>query len=176
MYKLQLIAEYFIQNIIIIKDIFIFSVLAAIPFGIFLDMNGWYLENSRYITIIGYVIAVDHLFGTIVHLFYKKDFSFIRNLMGLGMKLFVVVMMGGLFEAFAQLTMEDDLIYRYLKMMTRILVFGYPFRSAAINCSTVTKGIFPPEALIKLFTKFNQDLDINIFKPKNKQDEQDSSN
>ena len=151
---------YLVENLIIIKNVTLLSFVLAIPGIIFAEASDWIILNQTYVKVVLIAVSADWFFGSIVHSLYKKDFSLLKNITGIGLKILVMIVMGSLFEALSHLTREDDLIYTYLKMVTRILVFMYPARSAAINCSIITGGRFPPSVLISSFTKFNESLDI----------------
>jgi hypothetical protein len=131
----------------------------------------WITENSDYITIVLAAVAVDQFLGTLVHAYWRKDFSWLKNIGGFALKLTLVVCMGALFEGLSHLTIEENFIYTYLKMVGRLIVFFYPFRSVCLNCAIMTKGQFPPVAFINKITGFQNTLDIENLKlpvePKN---------
>jgi hypothetical protein len=106
----------------------------------------WYDNNIDYIRIALGVIAVDHLLGSYVHSRFKyDDWDWKKNITGFGVKLSMVVAFGFIMEGLAHITVEDDFIYRYVKMSGRILVILYPGISAMKNMRVITNGVFPPE-------------------------------
>ena len=103
------------------------SVLAAInPIG------GWVEQNIAYIGFVLIAIGIDHLLGSAVHLFIKKDFTPKKNIIGLAVKLSLVLSVGILFEGFQFLYPDKtpfiEVIMDYLLTITRIMVFSLPRR------------------------------------------------
>lgn len=151
------------------RDVTLLSFYFSLPVTFFMNIMSWATSeaNTDYVRIVLTAIAIDHILGTIAHSrFYKDDFSLIKNIGGLGIKILVVVTMGSLFEGLAELAITEDFVYRYLFFVTRILIFFYPARSAMKNCYIVTRGAFPPKVLMEKSDKFNNTLDINVFKKK----------
>ena len=60
----------------------------------------WVDKNIAYIGFVLIAIAIDHLLGSAVHIFIKKDFTFKKNIIGLAVKLSLVLSVGILFEGF----------------------------------------------------------------------------
>jgi hypothetical protein len=132
---------------------------------IFPDLQVWLNTNQSYVNIALGCIAIDHLLGTLVHSkIYKNDFDWKKNITGFGVKLSMVVVFAFLMEGLAHVTIEDDMIYRYIKMSGRILVILYPAISAMKNIKVVTNGAFPPDAIVGKLENFNKDLDIEKLK------------
>lgn len=157
--------NYLLQNVHKIGELSLLSALLSFPAAIFSDIILWATINKDYLNIILFVIAADHLLGTMVHGWWIKDFSIKKNLIGLAMKILVVIVMGGLFEGLSVLTSSQDFVFTYLKLVTRILIFLYPFRSAMLNCHIITSGKFPPKVLIDRTNKFNETLEIKELAP-----------
>lgn len=124
----------------------------------------WFVQNIDYIAIVLIMIAGDWLLGSWVHWRVKRDFSWLKNIGGYGLKLALVVVMGLLFEALSHIVKGQSLVYDYLKLTGRLIVLFYPFRSACINCSVITGGKFPPLAWINKITGFETDLSIDNLK------------
>lgn len=122
----------------------------------------WMLHNEGYVFFIFLTIALDHLLGTIKYLF-KREFSIKKNIAGLFLKLFITIVGAVLFEAMNQIADRDSMIKDYLVIMTRLLVFFYPARSAFRNMSELTKGVFPPKSWITKMDNFNVNLDVKEF-------------
>ena len=128
----------------------------------------WVNGNIDYIRIAMGVIAIDHLLGSVVHSFrFYDDWDWRKNITGFGVKISMVVAFGFIMEGLAHITIEDDLIYKYIKMTGRILVILYPGISAIRNIKVITNGRFPPDALIGKLENFNRDLDVEKLKKGN---------
>lgn len=149
----------------------LFISLMASPFGFVELFSEWISENGGYLFFVLLAIAIDHLMGSAVHLFIKKDFSIKKNIVGLVLKIFLVFSVGILFEGFQYIYKEDNLMTEYLTLITRLMVFLYPAGSAFMNCAILTNGKFPPIGWINKISKFNETLDVDVINKKNKQDE-----
>lgn len=141
-------------------------------FGIFGNVGDWMTLNVDYIAIAMACVAIDHILGTIVHAYYLKDFSWKKNVTGLLIKLSMVMLGGIIFEGLTHITKEQDLVYTYLKITTRLVVCIYPAMSAMVNMRIITGGSFPPLAFLDKFKSFNTDLDVEKLK-KGKENERD---
>lgn len=142
------------------------TIISLMPSLVFPSLTNWLINNIDYVSIALGSIALDHLLGNYVHLKIKKDFDFKKNITGFGIKVSMVVAFGFIMEGLAHLTIEDDLIYRYIKMAGRLLVIIYPSLSAMKNMKIITKGAFPPDAIIGKMENFNKDMDLKDFKEK----------
>jgi hypothetical protein len=131
------------------------------PLGIFDLVREWITSNGSYIFFVLVAIIIDHLLGTVVHFFIKRDFSFKKNIVGIFVKLGLVFCVGVLFEGFNFIYTSENLITEWLSVITRIMVFLYPASSAFINSSIITKGKFPPVAWINRISNFNKNLNIH---------------
>lgn len=131
-------------------------------------ISEWIDKNIAYIGFVLVAIAIDHLLGSAVHLFIRKDFTFKKNIIGLAIKLTLVLSVGVLFEGFQYLYPDKtpliEVVMDYLLAITRIMVFLYPTSSAFVNSSILTSGKFPPLGWIKKIESFNESMDINKFK------------
>ena len=134
----------------------------------------WVDKNIAYIGFVLIAIAIDHLLGSAVHIFIKKDFTFKQNIIGLAIKLSLVLSVGILFEGFQFLypdkTPMIQVVLDYLLAITRIMVFLYPASSAFVNSSILTTGKFPPLGWIQRVESFNKSMDIKNFKDEESQD------
>lgn len=158
-----------------IRDVTLWSLWLSLPAAIISWGMGWAtsVDNIDYVRVVLIAISIDHVFGTIAHsTLFKNDFSILQNIAGLGLKILVVILMGFIFHGLAVLVIKEDFIYRYLVMATRVLVFLYPAMSAMRNCNLITKGVFPPDALMMKGEKFKKTLDIRVFAPDNKEEEE----
>lgn len=128
------------------------------------QITNWSLLNQDYIMFVLGAIAVDHIIGMIMHAFYKRDFSWRKNLEGLIIKISLAVAMGFLFEGVNHLIKEDSFVKNYLVMVLRLSVFLYPASSAFMNSSVITKGKFPPIGWINKIKAFNTNLELKELK------------
>lgn len=149
----------------------LFISLMASPFGFVELFSEWISENGGYLFFVLLAIAIDHLMGSAVHLFIKKDFSIKKNIVGLVLKIFLVFSVGILFEGFQYIYKEDNLMTEYLTLITRLMVFLYPAGSAFMNCAVLTNGKFPPIGWINKISKFNETLDVDVINQKKQDDE-----
>ena len=124
----------------------------------------WSIANQDYIVLVLGAIAIDHILGTLVHFFIKRDFSIKINIHGILIKLGLVVAMGFLFEGLNNIIKEDSFIKSYLTIVLRLTVFLYPAGSAFVNSSIITRGKFPPIGWINKVKKFSENLDLNEMK------------
>jgi predicted MFS family arabinose efflux permease len=120
----------------------------------------WTTTNSEYVTFVLLAIAIDHILGTMIHAFIKRDFSWKENIKGVMIKIAMVLAVGLLFEGINHIVREDSDVKTYLIIMLRLIVFMYPAGSAFANCSIVTNGKFPPISLLKKFTAFQENLNV----------------
>ena len=134
----------------------------------------WVDQNIAYIGFVLVAIAIDHLLGSAVHIFIKKDFTFKKNIIGLAIKLSLVLSVGILFEGFQFLYPDKtpliQVVMDYLLAITRIMVFLYPASSAFVNSSILTSGKFPPLGWIQKVERFNKSMDIKNFKDEESED------
>lgn len=145
----------------------ILSVTPAIPISVVDRFSGWYIDNQVFLTMVFLAVAIDHILGSFVHFYIKKDFSSRKNLSGLLIKGFAVVAGYVLFEMIRQIVNDVQFVAIYFKVVLQLTVILYPVLSAFKNLSIITNGSFPPAGWFKRFEKFNEDLDLNNFKTKN---------
>ena len=137
----------------------ILSVLFTPIALLFEASSEWLGANIDYIGLVLGAIAIDHLLGSLVHFFIKKDWSFKENIIGLCKKILLVVAVGFLFEGIGLIS-EQSFFEEYLKIVTRLMVFLYPAGSAFVNSSILTDGKFPPTAWLEKIADFSKDLKI----------------
>ena len=142
----------------------VLSTIGTAVIGLSDGAKFWFVQNIDYIAIVLITIAADWLLGSWVHWRIKKDFSWLKNIGGYGLKLALVLVMGLLFEGLSHIVKDESLVYTYLKLTGRLIVLFYPFRSACINSSVITGGKFPPLAWINKLTGFENDLSIDSLK------------
>ncbi len=142
---------------------FLLSV-ASSPFVFAIEkLTDWYTTNFAYLSFVAVAIILDHILGSWVHAFVKKDFSLKKNIYGLFAKAFLIVAVGILIEGFKHILGGENFIADYFNLLCRLMVFIYPAGSALMNCSLITKGRFPPTSFMERLTRFNKDMDINVF-------------
>ncbi|MDR2223819.1 MAG: hypothetical protein LBE34_13955 [Flavobacteriaceae bacterium] len=157
MNQLSEMREYLLANVEQIK----FSVkIGSVAGGgaVVMSLANWWNANFDYVTIAMGLIAADHALGSVVHKWWVKDFDIKKNGIGLLVKLTMVMLGGAVFEGLTHITKEQDFVYTYLKMTTRLIVCIYPGLSALENMSIISGGVFPPKALIDVFKGFQKDL------------------
>lgn len=168
--------EYLLYNLqqigVSIKLSGIMGIFIAVGVNVSDVFSKWLSENIDYVVIALGLVAIDHLLGSGVHQWLKKDFQWAKNIIGLLIKLSMVLCGGLIFEGLAHITKEQDLVYTYLKMTTRLIVCIYPGLSAMRNMNLVTRGVFPPAALVGKFDNFQKDLSVEKLK-KGKENEGD---
>jgi len=123
----------------------------------------WSLVNISVITIIALAIIIDHLLGCWVHAFYKRDFCWKKNILGLITKCGVTVAGFLIFEMLNHLLKDADFLISYFKITTNVIVFLYPATSAFVNLSIITNGAFPPVGWIKKIKKFQSSTNLTEF-------------
>jgi len=139
------------------------------PFTYIIEkLTHWTLENQDFILLVFSAIAIDHIIGTAIHLFIKRDFSFKENIKGVLVKLGLVIAMVILFEGINSILKEASFIKSYLQIVLRLSVFLYPAGSAFVNTSIITKGKFPPIGWMNKLKKFNENLDLDAIKKEEK--------
>lgn len=151
-----------------LKAVFVFSLIGSLPPLVIESLSGWYLDNYQYIIFVMTVILVDHVLGSAVHAFIKKDFTMKKNIIGLTVKTSMVVAVSIIIEGMMHILGEDNIITDYFMILTRMMVFVYPAGSALVNCSIITNGVFPPTSFMSKIAKFNKDLNIKDFTDEDK--------
>lgn len=134
----------------------------------FEKIANWTIENSEYIVWVLGAVIIDHLLGTIKHLWFTRTFSMKKNVTGMMVKLALVVAGGFLFEGLNQLIDPNagkmaEYTKDYLTITTRIIVFLYPAGSAFSNMSIISGGKFPPVGWMERLKKFQTNLDPSGF-------------
>lgn len=143
-----------------IKASFVLSFIIS-PVALLVEkLTNWYVSNNDYIHWVLWAIFVDWFIGQILHVFYKKDFSWGKMGKGLIVKVAMAVLAGSLFEALPYFLNGQQLVADSLLIVTRLSVFMYPAASAWANCSEITGGKFPPIGWTKKLKAFNENLDF----------------
>lgn len=145
-----------------LKGLALLSAILA-PIGFIEPIRCWFLNNNGYIRFVLFAIALDHIIGTLIHLFWKHDFSIKRNALGLLLKLFAVFAVTVVFEGINFIYAEENILSQYLSITTRLIVFLYPAVGVLKNLSIMTNGKFPSIGMIKKIARFNHSLDLNEF-------------
>lgn len=131
---------------------------------VFEQVTKWTITNSVYVEFVLFAIIIDHLLGTIIHAFIKKDFTLKKNVIGLITKIGLAITMGLLFEGINHIVKEASFVKEYLIVVLRLTVFLYPAGSAFMNSSIITKGKFPPIGIINKIKSFQENSELKEFK------------
>lgn len=148
------------------KVFYIFK-MATIPaffISIVETFSGWYIVDEKFMLIVFIAVALDHALGSIVHLFFKKDFSIKLNIKGLFIKLTGCIVGYVLFIMIHEIIKDEAFIAKYFKMVIQMMVLIYPAGSAILNLHIVTGGKIPPKWMIDRVTNFQNTGDIEQFK------------
>lgn len=172
--KFMLIKLIAIQNGTIIaktKAVAFFAFLASPLAVLFENIFNWYDSHFTYISFVLVAIIIDHLLGSYVHAYIKKDFSMKKNIQGFFIKTLLVVSVAILVEGLKHIAGGQNLLGNYIGTVSHLMVFIYPAGSAFISSAIITKGKFPPMAWMTRIANFNKDMDIGAFE-KNKKKKQ----
>lgn len=141
-----------------------YAIWLSLPAYMIAHITGWYFENQSYVLWVLSAIAIDHLLGTAYHIWWAKDWSTKKNLLGFVLKVFLAVMVGLLFEGLNDLIVSEADFALFIKgwtiLILRLFVFLYPAMSAMENSSKMTKGKFPPLGFFKRFGAFQKTGDL----------------
>jgi hypothetical protein len=146
------------------------AIFLSIPAYLFEHIVNWGVDNSDYVGFCMLAIVIDHILGTIRHLFIDRDFTIKKNIKGMVIKLGLVLCVGFLFEGLNVIVKNDSFIKEYLMITTRLMVFLYPAGSAFGNSSILSGGKFPPKSWIDKLKTYQENLDTKEFKNKDKND------
>ena len=152
------------ETIVKMKSTFLIAASISPLAFIVEQISDWSITNSTYILFVFAAIILDHILGTLIHLFIKRDFTIKKNVIGLVVKVGLVIAVGFLFEGINYITVGENFIKDYLTIVLRLLVFMYPAGSAFVNSSTITNGKFPPSGFMSKLTKFQENINIGEFK------------
>lgn len=142
------------------------SATTAVGLSLVERFTEWYVSNQVFMIYVFMSLMLDHILGTYVHLFVKRDFTIQKNLEGLLKKGFAIVAGYMLFEMIHQIVQEVDFIAIYFKVLIQIMVILYPAGSAMVNLSIITNGAFPPIGWMKKLKNFNENVDLHEFSTK----------
>lgn len=149
------------------------SAAPAIGLTMIEKLTSWYINNQIFMTFVFIALTIDHILGSYVHWQIKQDFSFKKNLSGLLQKGFSVVAGYVLFEMIHQIVKDVDFIATYFKVLLQLMVLLYPIGSAMGNLSIITNGRFPPIGWMKKLDNFQNNVDLETFKTKIKNENED---
>jgi len=170
MIKLAVMKGLFIK----FKSHIILGFTLGMPFSLIEFFYRWWATNQEYVTFVFFAISIDHALGSIVHKFFKKDFTIKANAKGLLTKTGLVVLVGLLFEGVGAIIVKESFITAYILTVLRLIVFLYPAGSAFRNSSILSGGKFPPKSWIDRITNFENNLkveDLTGKKEKNESEE-----
>ena len=124
----------------------------------------WFNLNIEFISFVFGAVVLDHLIGSYVHLYIKKDFTLKKNIQGFFMKTALIVAVFFIGRGMVNILGEESIVSNYFRVVMRLMVFLYPAGSALVNCSVITNGKFPPLGFMKKISQFNSNLDLDQFK------------
>jgi|SRR5690554_5100850 len=107
----------------------------------------WSLTNDDYIISVLYAIFADWLLGVTKHV-WLGTFSIKKNIGGLLLKVFLVVLGGVLFEALNMFFINFPAIGQWLEIIARVTVFLYPALSALESIWILSGKRFPSKRLL----------------------------
>jgi hypothetical protein len=149
-----------------LKSAFILAVISS-PFAILTEgVLNWFKVNAGFILFVFGAVIIDHLVGSYVHAYIKRDFTLKKNIQGFFMKTALIVAVFFLGRGIVHILGDDDIVAVYFRTIMRLMVFLYPAGSALVNISIITKGKFPPIGMMKKISQFNTNLDLSEFKEK----------
>lgn len=143
--------------------------ISAVPAIVVSSAEGltkWYLINQTFMIFVFIAIILDHILGTIVHAFIKRDFVFKKNVAGFLLKGGACIAGYSLFVMIHEILKDVPFIADYFQILIQFMVFIYPAGSAMGNLSIITGGKFPPIGWMKKLEKFQENVDITEFNTK----------
>jgi hypothetical protein len=152
--------------------------LATVP-AIFVTViegfSKWYIVNQWFMVFVFVAIIIDHILGSIVHRFWKKDWSNWENLKGLLIKLGASIFGYAIFIMIHEILKDVPFVAQYFKVVIQLMVFIYPAGSALGNLSIMTGGKLPSKGLIDRIKGFQDNLELDNFKQKGNENNTDNS-
>lgn len=136
----------------------------AIFLSIGTGISKWYMVNLWFMVFVLAAIGIDHLLGSWVHYFIKKDFDKKKNIKGFFTKLIVSIVGYAIFIMIHEIMKDIPMVAIYFKVVIQLMVFIYPASSVIGNLRILSGGTFPPDWMYGRFKKFEQTGDINNFK------------
>ncbi|MCY0967902.1 hypothetical protein [Chryseobacterium wangxinyae] len=140
------------------------AVIPALFMSIVEGLSKWYIVNQWFMIFVFYAIIIDHVLGSIVHAFIKKDFTLKKNGIGLLIKISFCITGYSLFVMIPEILKGVPFLPEYLTMLIQLIVFIWPAGSAMGNMSILTGGRFPPIGWMKKIERFQENADITEFK------------
>jgi hypothetical protein len=154
-----------------VKSALILSIVSSPMALIFEGVTDWLHLNIAFMSFVFGAVLIDHVVGSYVHAYIKKDFEMKKNVQGFFMKTTLIVFVFFLGRGIVHILGDESPIAFYFRMVMRLMVFIYPAGSALVNISIITNGKFPPLGFMNKITKFNNNLDIKEFVDKDKEKE-----
>lgn len=140
------------------------AVVPALFMTIVEGLSKWYIVNQWFMIFVFYAIVIDHILGSIVHAFIKKDFTPKKNGIGLLIKISFCITGYSLFVMIPEILKGVPFLPEYLTMLIQFIVFIWPAGSAMGNMSIITGGKFPPVGWMKKLERFQENVDLTEFK------------
>lgn len=138
-------------------------------------LSKWYIVNQWFMIYVFFAIAIDHICGTIVHAFIKKDFTWKKNAIGFLVKISFCIAGYSMFIMIHEIFKGIPFIADYFKILIQFIVFIWPAGSAMGNMSIITNGKFPPVGWMNKLEKFQENLDLDNFKTKGNESNTDNN-
>ena len=150
--------------------------LIGFPFAVLLDAAvDWFHIHIAYVSFVFGAVIIDHIIGSYVHAFIKRDFNIKTNIKGFFIKIFLIVCVAFLGRGIEHILGDESDLGKYVGVMLRLMVFIYPAGSALMNCSLLTGGKFPPIGFLEKLKRFNENLNINEFAQKKEVENADNN-
>jgi hypothetical protein len=147
-----------------LKSTFILALMASPLAFISEGVASWMRLNIEFIGFVFGAVVLDHIIGSYVHGFIKKDFCVKLNIRGFLMKTALIISVFFLGRGIVSILGADNSVAIYFRTIMRLMVFLYPAGSALMNCSIITNGKFPPIGFVKKINSFNSELNVEHFK------------
>lgn len=146
-----------------LKSTFIISLLTYPSIIILESIGKWFDINYIYVYFVFGAVAIDHILGTYVHAWIKRDFSIKQNIKGFLIKTTLIIFVDFLGNGVVHILGDNNLMSEYFKTMMRLMVFVYPAGSAVMNASIISNGDFPFVGFLKKIKRFKQNLNVDEF-------------
>jgi len=161
-----------------VDKLFATAKLSAAPAFFIVIWEGfskWYIVNQWFMVFVFVAIIIDHILGSIVHRFWKNDWSNWENLKGLLIKLGSSIAGYSIFIMIHEILKDVPFVAQYFKVVIQLMVFIYPAGSALGNLSILTGGKLPSKGLIDRIKGFQDNLELDNFKQKGNENNTDNS-
>jgi len=157
------ILEYGSLKIKLLYSVVLAGLLSPIPYLIE-SLKYYFVIDVAFTKLIAWLIIFDLIFGIWKHL-KIKNFSFKLMMYGLLIKITVSYFAMMVFNGFGTIEGISHLDVKiYILLVGKLTNFFYVAGSIFNNMYIITSGRFPPVGWMKRMKRFNETLDISIFK------------